>query len=50
MFLATLACVLAGCGQKGASGSKGEKARAPAVEEKLDYEIPSSGDESDDEV
>ena len=50
VILALIACVLAGCGQKGTSGKKGEKARTPTVEKELDEETPASGDESDDEA
>lgn len=50
VILALIACVLAGCGQKGTSGKKGEKARTPSVEKELDEETPASGDESDDEA
>ena len=45
-ILAILACVLAGCGQKSATGKKVDKARAPAVEQEIDEDVPASDDEA----
>lgn len=45
VILVLLACVLMGCGQKASSERKGEKARAPAVEDELDEDMPASADD-----